>query len=143
MTSIDVLVNDDDPDGDVATLRITDVVMNGGDGTVTRGLRTVTFSPDPAYVGELSATYTITDVDGLTASARVVLNVLKKPNTPPNANDDTADVVNGGTVAVPIAFNDVDPDADALTYTLVQPPDSGLGRRRSPTGRSRSRRSRA
>ena len=126
-TDVAVLDNDDDPDGDLEALRITAVELIGGDGAVTRGRRLLTFVPDPDFVGDLVASYTVTDADGLTASTTATLTVLEAPNTPPVANDDAADVVNGGTVSIPIAFNDVDPDDDVLTYTLVQPPSADLG----------------
>ena len=126
-TSVNVLDNDDDPDGDAADLRITAVEVIGGQGTVTSGTGLLTFLPDPDLVGDLTARYTITDPDGLTATARATLTVLEPPNTPPVANDDSAEVVNGGTVTIAIAFNDVDPDDDVLTYSLVQPPDASLG----------------
>jgi hypothetical protein len=128
-TSVDVLGNDDDPDGNVDELRIESATLTGGtsNGALTVGPRTLTFDPRPDFVGDLTATYTIVDTTGRTATATATLTVLEAPNSAPIAGDDTAEVVNGGTISVPISFNDSDIDGDALVYTIVQQPDPALG----------------
>jgi hypothetical protein len=57
----------------------------------------------------------------------VTLTVQEIPNAPPTAGDDQAEIITGGTVTVPIALNDGDPDGDPLTYTITSPPDPELG----------------
>jgi hypothetical protein len=128
-TSIDVLANDGDPDGPADALRIESAELVGGTdgGVLSVGTRSLTFEPRPEFVGDLVAEYAVVDPDGLTATATAILTVLEAPNRPPVAMDDTAEVVNGGTVEVPIAFNDEDLDGDELVYSLEQPPDPGLG----------------
>src|SRR5690606_4814852 len=91
------------------------------------GARNVTFVPDPAFVGDMVATYTVQDTSGLTATGQVTLTVLEPLNRPPVARDDAGEVVNGGSTTVPIALNDEDPDGDPLTYTITSGPDSALG----------------
>lgn len=125
---VSVLVNDTDPDGDASKLVVTDAVLDtSGAGTVSYDTTTVTITPRVDFVGDLVVTYEITDEDGLTDTAEVLLAVQPIPNRPPVAGDDADSVVNGGTVVVPIAFNDEDPDGDPLSYRLVSGATSELG----------------
>ena len=126
-TVLDVLANDDDPDGTVAELVIVDAVIVSGDGDVEFGPERLTMTPDPDFVGDLVARYTISDPDDQTAQALATLTVLAPSNRPPVAGDDSAEVVSGGTVTVQLGRNDNDPDGDTLTYGIVSPPDSSLG----------------
>ncbi len=126
-TVLDVLSNDDDPDGDNADLVIIDAVLVSGDGRVEFSPETLTFSPDEDFAGDLVARYTISDPDGFTAQATATLTVLEPANRPPVAGNDSAEVISGGTVTVSLGQNDSDPDGDSLTYGIVSPPDSSLG----------------
>jgi hypothetical protein len=126
-TQIDVLSNDSDPDGDVASLQIVSAVVTSGPGSASVDGRLVTMSPDPAFVGDLVATYEIVDADGRTASATITLTVAEPLNRPPVAVDDAADVVFEGQVTVEVLFNDSDPDGDALTLSILTPPAAALG----------------
>jgi large repetitive protein len=87
----------------------------------------VTVTPSAIFVGEMTVTYEITDEDGLTDTGEVIIAVQPVPNRSPIASDDAASVVNGGSVTVPIAFNDSDPDGDSLVYRLVSGATSALG----------------
>ena len=60
--------------------------------------------------------------------------MLEAPNRPPAPGDDASQVANGGTVSVPIALNDSDPDGDQLTYSIVSGPDGALGAARLDLG---------
>lgn len=125
---VSVLLNDTDPDGDASLLVVTDAVLDtSGAGTVTHDTTTVTITPRADFVGDIVVTYEITDEDGLTDSAEVLLTVQQIPNRAPIARDDADSVVNGGTVVVPIAFNDEDQDGDPLSYRLVSGATSDLG----------------
>jgi Bacterial Ig domain len=133
-TTIAVLSNDGDPDGDVRELRVSGAAVLSGDAAITIDNASVTISPDPDYIGDVVVRYTIVDPDGLTAEARIVLTVLEAPNRPPVAGDDAATVSNGGTVSIPIALNDLDLDGDPLTYSIVTAPDPALGSARLESG---------
>jgi hypothetical protein len=126
-TTVAVLSNDGDPDGDDGDLRIRDASLISGDARIEVGTNTIVFDADPEYLGDVVVDYTIEDLDGLTATARAILTVVEGPNRPPSPGDDATQVANGGTVSVPIALNDSDPDGDALTYSIVSFPDGGLG----------------
>ena len=133
-TTIDVLANDADPDGINTSLSLVSAETVTRIGTITTGRRTITFFPDPDFVGDLVATYVVQDTDGLIDEGTVTLRVLEPLNRAPIAGDDAGDVVNGGTVVVPIALNDEDPDGDPLEYSIVDPADPELGDARLQNG---------
>jgi hypothetical protein len=134
-TTIDVLANDDDPDGLNSELRIASATVTAGPSTGLQvGARTITITPPAAHVGDVVVTYVVRDAVGLTAQANVVMTVLEAPNRPPVAVDDAALVVNGGSVTIPIAFNDSDPDGDPLTISIIAAPDAALGAARLAGG---------
>ena len=126
-TTIDVLANDSDPDTPAADLSIVSVSRLSGSGTVTLGPRVITLTPAAAFVGNLVATYQISDGDGLRATATVTLTVLEPLNRAPIARDDDAQVVGGDVIDVNVLFNDDEPDGDPLAVTIIGAPDPALG----------------
>ena len=123
----DVLANDSDPDESPGGLTLTSAARVSGDATVSTSGSIVTISPNPNFVGEVVATYTIRDGEGLTATSNVVLTVQEPLNRPPDARDDSEDIPNGGLVNVPVLLNDVDPDGDPLSVSIVSGADPALG----------------
>ncbi len=87
----------------------------------------VTISPPANYVGQVVATYTIRDGLGLTATSSITLTVQEPLNRPPDARDDGADVVDGGSATVSVLLNDSDPDGDPLSVSIVSSADPSLG----------------
>jgi hypothetical protein len=67
-----VLSNDSDPDGDPITITS---VTNGTNGTVSTDGVSVTYTPNPTFIGNDSFVYTISDGNGGFASASVVVTV--------------------------------------------------------------------
>ncbi len=124
--TIDVLANDSDPDGSPAGLRITSVGGSGDAATRFDGPN-VTITPRTGFQGTIRVPYTISDPDGLTASATVSLLVTPPANRAPVAIDDALQVPNGGAGRVAVLANDSDPDGDPLAVTIVGGPDAGLG----------------
>ncbi|MBV1894400.1 MAG: tandem-95 repeat protein [Ilumatobacteraceae bacterium] len=122
-----VLDNDSDPDETPGGLELVSASVVSGNGTVSVSGSIVIISPDPGFVGEIVAEYTISDGGGLTTDSLVVLKIDEPLNRPPDARDDNTEVVNGGTVTSSILFNDVDPDGDSLVVSLVGGPDPGIG----------------
>ncbi|MGI9645922.1 MAG: Ig-like domain-containing protein, partial [Ilumatobacteraceae bacterium] len=127
VSTFDVLANDFDPDDTPGGLSVVGVAQLSGGGDVSLLGNLVTIVPDPDFVGEITAEYTITDGDGLTDSSRVNLAVLEPLNRPPVAVDDSAEVANGGSTTVSVLFNDNDPDGDSLSLSITGGPDSSLG----------------
>jgi hypothetical protein len=123
----DVLANDSDPDETPGGLTVVSAARVSGEAAVSLVGSVVTISPPASFVGQVVATYTIRDGLGLTATSNIVLDVLEPLNRPPDARDDGVDVVNGGSVTVPVLLNDSDPDGDPLTVSVLSSADASLG----------------
>ncbi|MCP3869977.1 MAG: tandem-95 repeat protein, partial [Gammaproteobacteria bacterium] len=114
-TTIDVLSNDSDPDGD--TLTIAAVVPGSGGTTFTNGDR-ITYRPAVNFTGQDSFTYTISDERGGVASASVSVTVSPS-NDPPEAVPDIAITDEDTGVWIRALTNDWDPDSTELAILSV------------------------
>lgn len=124
-------VNDSDPDGSALTIVSK---TNGTKGTVAiNSGTTLTYTPNTGQTGADSFTYTIADVDGLTATATVSMNI-QASNSPPVAVSDSVELYgtytnpsNGTqpTGTIDPRWNDTDPDGNPLTITGVTQPSNG------------------
>ena len=110
---VDVLELDSDPDpGDALTVTGN---TDPAHGTVTCTASDCTYTPGSDYTGPDSFTYTISDLGGLTATAKVDITVFQ-PNRPPVAVDDTVSAEAGIAEIISVLANDTDPDSgDTLT----------------------------
>ncbi len=117
-TSIDVLVNDSDVDGD--TLTVTGVSnVQHGTAQIAPGGAAVLFTPAADFHGDASFTYTVSDGGGGTASADVAITVTSV-NDAPIANADVFTLAEDSEAqAIDVLSNDTDVDADTLTVTGV------------------------
>jgi Flp pilus assembly protein TadG len=114
--TINVLGNDTDPNGDALTVTAVGTPANG---TVTNnGDGTVTYTPNPGFVGADSFTYTINDGNGGTATATVTVTVTSS-NNPPLAVNDSATTPKNTAVVINVLNNDSDPDGDSLLITSI------------------------
>ena len=116
--TIAVLANDTDPDGNLLTIT---AVSQGMHGTVTISGTSVIYQPATAFVGSDSFTYTITDVQGVSTTATVIVNVISgnSGNRPPSAMADTVSIPVGTSVTIAVLTNDTDLDGNPLTITAV------------------------
>ncbi len=114
-TSVSVLANDSDADGD--TLVVT-AVTQGVHGTVSFTGASVTYIPSANYNGGDTFTYTIVDGNGGSATATVSVTVTAV-NDSPNGGDDFVSVAEDGSASVSVLGNDSDPDGDTLVVTAV------------------------
>jgi CshA-type fibril repeat protein len=119
-TKIEVLKNDTDPNDDPLTVKdVTDPphgsVLINEDGTVT-------YTPDPGFIGTDTFTYTVCDDNGHCDTADVTVTV---ENEPPIAADDEESTPMNTPVSVPILGNDRDPDGDPLSVTFLGTPENG------------------
>jgi large repetitive protein len=108
-TTVNVLTNDRDPDGDPLTISSASAT-NGT--VVVNANGTLSFTPNANYNGPATITYTISDGQGGTATATVPVNVVavndaptRVGTLPPQTNVDAAAGIN---VATAQAFADVD-----------------------------------
>ncbi|MGI9367085.1 MAG: tandem-95 repeat protein [Rhizobiaceae bacterium] len=80
LSQSDLLSNDTDADGDSMVIESVQSAVNGTVALDPSG--NVVFSPDPAYFGPASFTYTVRDSFGATGTALVNLNVLIENDAP-------------------------------------------------------------
>jgi hypothetical protein len=121
---IDVLANDTDPDGDTLTIVAVSTPWHGA---ATTDGQTITYTPNPSFVGVDSFTYTVRDGRGGAATAAVTVTVSGPPgsNQAPTAGNDSATTAPGVAVIIDVLANDTDPDGDTLTITIATPPSNG------------------
>ena len=114
--AINALANDADQDGD--SLRVIAVgTPISGTASIATGGSVVLYTPNRAFSGSDSFTYTVTD--GLLSSTATV-NVSVPANIAPAAVNDTLTVArNSINNPLPVLGNDADPDNDLLTVTVV------------------------
>ncbi|MEO8066577.1 MAG: Ig-like domain-containing protein, partial [Flavobacteriales bacterium] len=111
--TIDVLINDSDPDGDVIGV-IGASALHGS--VALNGDTSITYTPDSGFCGVDTIAYTIADGNGGTDDALVFVDV-PCPNEPPIAVDDTATVEMDALAIIDVTDNDSDPNGDPLTVT--------------------------
>uniref|UniRef100_UPI001E59CB48 Ig-like domain-containing protein n=1 Tax=Psychrobacter sp. I-STPA10 TaxID=2585769 RepID=UPI001E59CB48 len=113
---IDVLTNDNHPEGD--TLIITDASVPAAQGSVViNSDGTLTFTPVTGFTGDASITYTIKDSNGDTDSATVIAHVVA--NKPPVATNDQGSGEEDSGIAVTgnVLDNDSDPEGETISVT--------------------------
>lgn len=113
---IDVLANDSDVDGDPLTI----IEAVSSDGVVTiNDDGTLSFTPNPGFVGDAMLDYVVSDGNGGTDVAWVTVSVSEAVdgNQPPVANDDVATTDENTGVVIDVLANDSDPNGDPLTIT--------------------------
>lgn len=127
-----VLVNDDDPDGDVIILNLTPIDQPDNGSVVLLGNGTFTYTPNPGFVGTDTYIYSICDdqVPSLCDTAIVTINVIPDAdpdNQPPFAGNDGAVTPVDTPVSGDMLGNDSDPDGDNITIstTPVSNPTNG------------------
>ena len=121
---VDVMRNDEDPDGDA--LMVSDVtdVPDGLTVSLTADQQSIQVTPAAGLGGTFSFGYTITDGRGASASAIVSLDVVDATEVgrPPVAVTDVAEVRGGASASFNVVDNDFDPDGDSVTLSDVRAP---------------------
>ncbi len=119
---IEVLNNDEDPDGDTL---IVDSVTQPSNGTVVINAdETVSYTPASNFNGSDSFDYTVADGQGGTDTATVSVDVTTDNNSP-IAVDDSATTDEDITGTINVLSNDTDVDGDALTVDISTQPTNG------------------
>ena len=122
--SFDPRSNDLDPDGQASALRVTGVSAGPGI-TATIDSNGFVHIVAPAITGTYDITYTVTDVDGLTASGNISVRVASGSNRAPTPVADTATANFQTPVTINVLANDTDPDGGALTLVSATQPATG------------------
>ncbi len=123
-SSLNVLANDSDPDGDSVSFVGSTAGLHGAVSCVS-GI--CTYTPAPDYNGTDSFTYTISDGRGASDVGTVNVTVGGVNDPPAAANDAYSTSEDSAlTVAAPgVLGNDADRDSSGLTAGLVTGPASG------------------
>ncbi|ACL70752.1 Ig-like domain-containing protein [Halothermothrix orenii] len=123
-TTIDLLANDTDPEGDpISVYEINDsatmgIVINNNDGTVT-------FTPYTDYHGNASFAYTIVDSNNnISNSATVTVEILPV-NDPPEAYDDNVNAMMNNPLTINVLENDYDAEFETLQVSISTNPVHG------------------
>ena len=117
-STLDLLVNDTDPDGDSLTISaVGDATY--GNVTITGAGASVRFNATRGSAGKSdSFTYTITDADGETSTATANFSI--SANTNPNAiNDKVTYLEDGDAAEIEVLVNDTDSDGDQVTVLSI------------------------
>ncbi len=120
--TVEVLLNDSDPDGDPIHVVSVTAPQNGT--AVINTDDTITYTPNPTFSGTDSFDYTIDDDQGATDSASVTITVAEI-NQPPVANPDSASTSESTPVTIDVLSNDSDPDGDPIHVVNVTTPQNG------------------
>ncbi len=114
--SIDVLANDNDPEG--GTLSLTSVTPPGNGVTTISGSQ-INYTPATGFVGVDTFRYTVSDGQGGSGSAQVTVTVGAQVNTAPVIRDDSATTQYQQSVTIDVLANDSDADGDTLAVIAV------------------------
>ena len=119
VTTINVLTNDTDANGDTLSVSAVDAVSYEGGDVVDNGDGTFDYTPPADFYGTDSFEYTVSDGNGGTDRGTVTITVNPLPDDPV-ANADT-DVTDEDTVLTTtnVLANDTDADGDSLSVSAV------------------------
>ncbi|HUJ79772.1 MAG TPA: Ig-like domain-containing protein, partial [Nitrospiria bacterium] len=117
--TINVLANDSDPNGDTLTVTAVTTPAHGTSGVASGGSG-ATYSPTAGYTGSDTFTYTVSDGGGGTAVGTVTVTVN---NNPPTANGQSTSTAEDTPVTITLTGSD--PNGDALTFGIGNPPTHG------------------
>ncbi len=129
--ALDIYVLDNDTDEDIpygdSMVLVSVTTPSHGSATVTDNY--VVYTPDENYNGSDAFTYLVSDQDGNTATANVMITVTPV-NDQPSDGDDTAETTEDHAVTIPATDNDdidetTNPDLEDLTIISVADPANG------------------
>ncbi|MCB9185743.1 MAG: tandem-95 repeat protein [Flavobacteriales bacterium] len=120
-----ILVNDDDPDGDNIILNTTPITGPSNGSVTIQSNGDFTYTPNPGFIGTDTYIYSICDdaVPSLCDTAIVTINVVPDSgpdNDPPFAGDDAALTPQEVPVSGNLLTNDFDPNGDNIIINTTQ-----------------------
>jgi len=120
-TSLDVLANDSDPDGDPLTLASVSAPAHG---TAVIANNAVLYTPAAGYFGPDTFSYVVADGRTGATSATVSVNVTTI-NHAPRAVADSYELSRNRAKTLTLRGNDIDADGDPLVITAASAPAHG------------------
>lgn len=136
VTSIRVLANDVDPDGDeLSVIAVSEIPPS--DGVLFRQSNQLRYQAPDDERGAVEARYTVADSAGNKADGEVIIHVTPKDasrNSPPAAATLEARVVAGNEVTIRVPLLGVDPEGDTVSFLgFGEPPSLGTIVETGPT----------
>lgn len=129
IVTIDVLSNDNDPNGDIdsTSLQVIDVSGLAAGSTAVVNAGQINYTPAASFLGTESFTYQVDDLAANQSNfATVTVTVSSAGNVPPVANDDGLSTDEDTSGMVDVLANDTDSNAgDTLTITGNTSPTRG------------------
>ncbi|TVZ41001.1 OmpA family protein [Alteromonadaceae bacterium 2753L.S.0a.02] len=126
---VNVLSNDNDPDGSLVPSSVT-VVSNASNGSTSVNATTgaITYTPAADFNGSDSFTYTVEDDIGAVSSAATVTITVNSINDAPVANNDMVTLLEDASLSINVLGNDSDVDGtlNAASLTVVTNATSGV-----------------
>ncbi len=123
--NLDPTLNDVDLDND--PLAVEDIATQPLHGTaVLEADGTVTYTPEPGFVGTDTFIVSVTDGFGGFDESRVTIFVTDGGNLPPVAVDDDYEVTTEAAAVLDVLGNDSDPDGDAIVIIEVVQGQKGV-----------------
>ncbi len=120
-STINVLLNDTDPNRDVLTVTSVGTALHGSVTFNANG--TVTYTANTGYSGLDSFIYKISDGKGGTSQATVNVTV---GNRAPDAINDSVTTQKDQSIVIKVLANDIDPDGDKLSVSSLTAAKSGV-----------------
>ncbi len=120
-TDVDGTINASSVDLNPASVGIQNSASNANGNWSVDAAGNVTFSPNVAFTGNTTLTYTVNDNNGLTsnvATISVTVFTVIPPNSAPVAANDNASADQGTTVTVNVTANDTDSDGTINSSTV-------------------------
>jgi glucose/arabinose dehydrogenase len=133
--NLNVLGNDNDPDGNPLMITAVGATSNAGTVTINASNNGLIYTPAAGFSGTEVFNYTISDGQGGSATASVTLTVSGINRTPVAVGDSYSIVANSTANFLNVLNNDSDPDGDPLTIIDLTDPDSGGTVSISPDGK--------
>ena len=126
--TINVLVNDNDPNGDIdsGTLQVVDTSGLAAGSTAVVNAGQIVYTPAAGFTGSESFTYRVSDLAGNPSNtANVTVTVVVAGNTAPVATDDLLTTAEDTAGTVDVVANDTDADSDPLSVVSNTDPLRG------------------
>lgn len=114
--------NATDPNMDPITFSLLAAPASGN--LVLNASGSFTYSPALNFFGTLSATFQVCDPFGACASGQITITILPVNDAPVCVNDFNS-MDEDGVLAGDVFANDVDPDGNSLSYSVVSGPQNG------------------
>ncbi len=120
--TIDVQVNDWDPNGDSINTVIATPAVNGSVAVLDND--SILYTPDAGFNGLDQFVYNVCDTGGLCGAAVVRIYVVST-NEPPVAENDYDTIAVNTSAVIEVIANDFDPDFDTLAAYIFDDPANG------------------